>query len=107
MGPTSSGAKLATRLGDRELTPPRDGRASLRHPGQEQQEIGVEFNIAESTVKVHVTHILEKLRVGGRTEAINVAVQRGLVRIDPNLARRPSGKKSVLLSSFLPGLRMI
>jgi len=51
--------------------------------GKSNKEIGVEFNIAESTVKVHVTHILEKLRVGGRTEAINVAVQRGLVRIEP------------------------
>jgi DNA-binding NarL/FixJ family response regulator len=36
----------------------------------------------ESTVKVHVTHILEKLKVTGRTEAINVALKRGLVHMD-------------------------
>jgi len=29
-----------------------------------------------------MTHILEKLKVTGRTEAINVAVRRGLVRMD-------------------------
>jgi DNA-binding NarL/FixJ family response regulator len=34
---------------------------------------------------VHVTHILEKLKVTGRTEAINVAVRRGLVEIDSAL----------------------
>jgi DNA-binding CsgD family transcriptional regulator len=30
-----------------------------------------------------MTHILEKLNVTGRTEAINVAVRRGLVHMDP------------------------
>jgi DNA-binding NarL/FixJ family response regulator len=37
-------------------------------------------DISESTVKVRVTHILEKLNVTGRTEAINVALKRGLVQ---------------------------
>jgi len=41
----------------------------------------VALNISEGTVKVHVTHILEKLHVGGRTEAINVAAKRGLVHL--------------------------
>jgi DNA-binding NarL/FixJ family response regulator len=31
-----------------------------------------------------MTHILEKLNVTGRTEAINVAAKRGLVRIEGN-----------------------
>ncbi len=81
--PPAVGAKLATRLGDRELTPREMDVLRSVTRGKSNKEIGVEFNIAESTVKVHVTHILEKLRVGGRTEAINVAVQRGLVRIEP------------------------
>jgi DNA-binding NarL/FixJ family response regulator len=33
-----------------------------------------------------MTHILEKLKVAGRTEAINVAVRRGLVRMDATAA---------------------
>jgi DNA-binding NarL/FixJ family response regulator len=41
------------------------------------------LDISEATVKVHITHILEKLKVTGRTEAINVAMRRGLVHIDP------------------------
>jgi DNA-binding NarL/FixJ family response regulator len=31
---------------------------------------------------VHVTHILEKLKASGRTDAIRIAVQRGLVHLD-------------------------
>ena len=50
--------------------------------GKSNKEIGSALDISESTVKVHVTHILEKLKVTGRTEAINVALKRGLVHMD-------------------------
>ena len=50
--------------------------------GKSNKEIGSVLGISEGTVKVHVTHILEKLKAGGRTEAINFAVKRGLVHID-------------------------
>jgi len=50
--------------------------------GKCNKEIGCVLNISEATVKVHITHILEKLKVTGRTEAINAAVKRGLVRMD-------------------------
>ena len=39
--------------------------------GKCNKEIGTILNISEATVKVHVTHILEKLEVNGRTEAMN------------------------------------
>lgn len=51
--------------------------------GKSNKEIGAVLDISEATVKVHMTHILEKLHVTGRTEAINVAVRRGLVHMDP------------------------
>jgi two-component system, NarL family, response regulator len=50
--------------------------------GKCNKEIGTILNISEATVKVHVTHILGKLKVTGRTGAMNVAVKRGLVHID-------------------------
>ena len=50
--------------------------------GKSNKEISSALDISESTVKVHVTHILEKLKVTGRTEAINVALKRGLVHMD-------------------------
>jgi DNA-binding NarL/FixJ family response regulator len=52
------------------------------------KEIGSALDISEATVKVHVTHILEKLNVTGRTEAINVALRRGLVHMDQSVAAR-------------------
>ena len=80
--PPDVGAMLAKRVAGQDLTP-REGQV-LRAvaSGKSNKEIGVVFNISEATVKVHVTHILEKLKVTGRTEAINVAVKRGLVRIE-------------------------
>jgi DNA-binding NarL/FixJ family response regulator len=50
--------------------------------GMSNKEIGSALDISESTVKVHVTHILEKLSVTGRLEALNVALKRGLVHMD-------------------------
>jgi two-component system NarL family response regulator len=47
--------------------------------GRSNKEIGLALGMTEGTVKVHVTHILGKLKVGGRTEALAVAAARGLV----------------------------
>lgn len=80
--PPAVGAKLARRVSDQQLT--RREMEVLRAvaAGKSNKEVGSAFNISEATVKVHVTHILEKLKVSGRTEAINVAARRGLVRLD-------------------------
>jgi two-component system NarL family response regulator len=77
---------LAKRVTDRELTPREMEVLRTLSVGKSNKEIGVAFNISEATVKVHVTHILEKLKVTGRTEAINVAVRRGLVNMDSTMA---------------------
>jgi len=79
--PPAVGAKLANRIADRELTPREMEVLQTVTMGKSNKEIGVAFNISEATVKVHVTHILEKLKVTGRTEAVNAAVKRGLVYI--------------------------
>jgi two-component system NarL family response regulator len=80
--PPDVGAKLAKRVTDPELTPRESEVLHAVALGKSNKEIGSQFNISEGTVKVHMTHILEKLKVAGRTEAINVAVKRGLVRLD-------------------------
>jgi DNA-binding NarL/FixJ family response regulator len=80
------GAKLAKRVCDRELTAREMEVLHAVTSGKSNKEIGVVFDISEATVKVHVTHVLEKLHVAGRTEAINVAVKRGLVRMDESVA---------------------
>ncbi len=84
--PPAVGAKLAQRVTDRQLTAREMDVLGKLAVGKSNKEIGVVFNISEATVKVHVTHILEKLKVTGRTEAINVAVRRGLVNMDSTTA---------------------
>jgi two-component system, NarL family, response regulator len=80
--PTDVGSKLAKRINDPNLTDREMDVLGAVAAGKSNKEIGAAFDISEATVKVHVTHILEKLKVTGRTEAINVAVKRGLVRMD-------------------------
>jgi two-component system NarL family response regulator len=84
--PPAVGAMLAKRVTNRELTAREKEVLGILAIGKSNKEIGVACNISEATVKVHVTHILEKLKVCGRTEAINVAVRRGLVSLDSSTA---------------------
>ncbi len=50
--------------------------------GWANKAIGAHLHIAERTVKFHVAAILGKLGAGNRTEAVRIAVQRGLVSLD-------------------------
>jgi DNA-binding NarL/FixJ family response regulator len=50
--------------------------------GMGNKEIGSALNIAEVTVKLHVSHVLEKLNVKDRTEATTAALQRGIISLD-------------------------
>ena len=80
--PQKVGAKLAKRVSDHDLTPREREVLRVLAVGKSNKEIGAIFNISEATVKVHVTHILEKLHVSSRGEAVNVAAKRGFVRIE-------------------------
>ena len=80
--PSAVGAQLARRIVERELTTREREVLVGITDGKSNKEIGVVLSISEATVKVHVTHILEKLKASGRTEAIRIAVQRGLVHLD-------------------------
>ncbi|MEP7036788.1 MAG: LuxR C-terminal-related transcriptional regulator, partial [Acidobacteriota bacterium] len=37
--------------------------------------------ISEETVKVHVRHIMEKLAAKDRTQAVAIALRRGIIRL--------------------------
>jgi two-component system NarL family response regulator len=84
--PAGVGAKLAKRVAGHALTKREIEVLRAMAAGKSNKEIGVALDISEGTVKVHMTHILEKLKATGRTEAIGVAVKRGLVRLDGNPA---------------------
>ncbi len=48
--------------------------------GLTNRQIGAELFISEKTVSVHLSRVLAKLGVSGRTEAVAVAAERGLLR---------------------------
>jgi two-component system NarL family response regulator len=50
--------------------------------GKRNREIACLLDITEGTVKLHVSSILGKLAVADRTEAVTVALQRGIVQLD-------------------------
>jgi DNA-binding NarL/FixJ family response regulator len=50
--------------------------------GKRNREIATALDITEGTVKLHVSSILGKLTVADRTEAVTVALQRGIVRLE-------------------------
>ena len=50
--------------------------------GLGNKEIANALNIAEVTVKLHVSHVLEKLSVKDRTQAATVALQRGIISLE-------------------------
>jgi len=80
--PPAIAAKLAERVGTIELTSREREVLGLVAKGKGNREIGATLDVTEGTVKVHVNNILTKLGVASRTEAVNLAVRRGLVRID-------------------------
>jgi DNA-binding NarL/FixJ family response regulator len=74
-------AQLAEHLGDEALTE-REVEV-LRHiaGGNRNRGIAERLFISEETVKVHIKHIMEKLGASDRTEAVAIAVRRGIIRL--------------------------
>ena len=61
-------------------SPPRELEVlRLLAQGLQNEEIAAELVITERTVKFYVSSILGKLGAGNRTEAVAIAVQRGLI----------------------------
>jgi DNA-binding NarL/FixJ family response regulator len=79
-------ADLAARLADRMSRASLSGREldvlRLLVGGKRNREIANALDITEGTVKLHVSSILGKLGAVDRTEAVTVALQRGLIQLD-------------------------
>ena len=79
--PPAVGAKLAERMGIPELSDRELEVLRLMATGKSNLEISVALSIAEGTVKFHVKNILSKLAVGDRTQAMMVALKRGIISL--------------------------
>jgi DNA-binding NarL/FixJ family response regulator len=76
--PSSVAESLASRTPNSDLSPREREVLSLMAQGKSNKDIGISLHITEATVKSHVSVILERLEVTDRTQAVIVALQRGL-----------------------------
>jgi two-component system, NarL family, response regulator len=72
-------AKLAQRLSNPELSERELAVLRSMAQGMSNADIAAALSIGEGTVKSHVNRILNKLDVSDRTQAVIVAVKRGIV----------------------------
>ena len=78
----AAAARLAEGVTHVQLTPRELATLRLMADGKANKEIASELGISDRTVKTHLGHLFEKLGVASRTEAIKVAMRRGLVRLE-------------------------
>jgi two-component system, NarL family, response regulator len=74
--------KLAARVANQNITTREMEVLRFLSIGMSNKEIASELRVTEGTVKLHVNHLLQKLKASTRTEAVRVALKRGLIRID-------------------------
>ncbi len=79
--PPEVAAQIAEHMGEPELTS-RELEV-LRHlaGGNRNRDIGDLLFVSEETIKAHVKNIMEKLGASDRTEAIAIAVRRGIMQL--------------------------
>lgn len=74
--------KLTSRMFQTALTAREIEVLHLVAKGKRNKEIAGELGISDETVQGHVKNILSKLSVHDRTEAVAVAIRRGIVHLD-------------------------
>ena len=75
-------SQLAERRSHRSLSVRELEVLRMVAKGLGNKEIASALDIAEVTVKLHVSHVLEKLSVKDRTQAATVALQRGIIALE-------------------------
>ena len=80
--PPAVAAKLAEHLPRMPLSAREIEILKLVAQGLRNKEVGGMLGIAEDTVKVHVKNIFDKLNVNDRTQAVTVALQRGIIHLN-------------------------
>ncbi|WP_019503592.1 response regulator transcription factor [Pleurocapsa sp. PCC 7319] len=76
--PPQVAVKIAERMNQTPLTKREREVLCLMTEGKNNQEISTALNVTEGTVKFHINKIFDKLAVRNRTEAVLVALKRGI-----------------------------
>jgi len=79
--PPEVAAQLAEHMGGGVLSEREIGVLRQISGGNRNKDIADRLFISEETVKVHIKHIMEKLGASDRTQAMAIAVRRGIIEI--------------------------
>ena len=79
--PSEIAARLAEHLSDESLTDREVEVLKQVAGGNRNRDIAERLFISEETVKVHIKHIMEKLGANDRTQAVAIAVRRGIIHL--------------------------
>jgi len=79
--PSEIVAHLAEHLSDEALTAREVEVLREIAGGNRNRDIAERLFISEETVKVHVKHIMDKLGASDRTEAVAIAMRRGIIQL--------------------------
>lgn len=78
---TVAATRLATGVSRERLTKRETEIMKLVVAGKTNKQIGAALGVTEGTIKVHTGHLFKKLGATGRTEAIRIALERGVVHL--------------------------
>ncbi len=79
--PPEVAAHLAEHMSDEDLTTREIDVLRRIAGGNRNRDIAELLFISEETVKVHIKHIMDKLGAKDRTQAIAIAVRRGIIQL--------------------------
>jgi DNA-binding NarL/FixJ family response regulator len=74
--------KLANRTAGPPITPREKAVLQLLAEGLSTIDIANRIQVAEKTVRIHISNMLEKLGARDRTQALVLALQRGIIHLD-------------------------
>ena len=79
--PAQVATELAEHLSDEALTAREIDVLSRVAGGNRNRDIAEQLSISEETVKVHMKHLMEKLGASDRTQAVAIAIRRGIIQL--------------------------
>lgn len=79
--PPEIAANLAEHFSDDDLTAREIEVLARIAEGNRNRDIAEKLFISEETVKVHIRHIMEKLAASDRTQAVAIAIRRGIIQL--------------------------
>jgi len=79
--PPEVAANLAEHFSNDDLTPRETEVLAKIAEGNRNRDIAEMLFISEETVKVHIKHIMDKLGASDRTQAVAIAIRRGIIQL--------------------------